>query len=71
MSSKKKLMHFINDKTVEVSYSVTNAFSNSLNSVMYFFQLPRPLNDQAIVLKHMGLTKIFNKRIEIGAINLY
>ena len=62
MSSKKKLMRFINDKSVELSDSVTNAFSNSLNSVMYFFQLPRPLNDQAVVLKYLGLTKIFNKR---------
>ena len=62
MSSKKKLMRFINDKTVELSDSATNAFSNSLNSVMYFFQLPRPLNDQAVVLKYLGLTKIFNER---------
>ena len=62
MSSKKKLMRFINDKSVELSDSVTNAFSNSLNSVMYFFQLPRPLNDQAVVHKYLGLTKIFNKR---------
>ena len=62
MSSKKKLMRFINDKSVELSDSVTNAFSNSLNSVMYFFQLPRPLNDQAVVNKYLGLTKIFNKR---------
>ncbi len=62
MSSKKKLMRFINDKSVELSDSVTKAFSNSLNSVMYFFQLPRPLNDQAVVHKYLGLTKIFNKR---------
>lgn len=62
MSSKKKLMRFINDKSVELSDSVTNAFSNSLNSVMYFFQLPRPLNDQVVVHKYLGLTKIFNKR---------
>ena len=55
-------MRFINDKSVELSDSVTNAFSNSLNSVMYFFQLPRPLNDQVVVHKYLGLTKIFNKR---------
>ncbi len=29
---------------------------------MYFFQLPRPLNDQAVVPKYLGLTKILNER---------
>ena len=62
MSSKKKLKRFINDKSVELSDSMTNVFSNSLNSVMYFFQLPRPLNDQAVVPKYLGLTKILNER---------
>ena len=62
MSSKKKLKRFINDKSVELSDSMTNIFSNSLNSVMYFFQLPRPLSDQAVVPKYMGLTKILNER---------
>ena len=62
MSSNKKLIRFINDKSVELSDSMTNVFSNSLNSVMYFFQLPRPLNDQAVVPKYLGLTKILNER---------
>ncbi len=62
MSSKKKLKRFINNKSVELSDSMTNVFSNSLNSVMYFFQLPRPLNDQAVVPKYLGLTKILNER---------
>ena len=62
MSSKKKLMRFINDKSVELSDSMTNVFSNSLNSVMYFFQLPRPLKDQAVITKYLGLAKIFNEK---------
>ena len=62
MSSKKKLKRFINNKSVELSDSMTNVFSNSLNSVMYFFQLPRPLNDQAVVPKYLGLTKILNEK---------
>ena len=62
MSSKKKLKRFINDKSVELSDSMTNVFSNSLNSVMYFFQLPRPLKDQAVITKHLGLAKIFNEK---------
>ena len=62
MSSKKKLKRFINDKSVELSDSMTNVFSNSLNSVMYFFQLPRPLKDQAVVPKYLGMTKILNER---------
>ena len=62
MSSKKKLKRFINDKSVEISDSMTNVFSNSLNSVMYFFQLPRPLKDQAVITKYLGLAKIFNEK---------
>ena len=62
MSSKKKLMRFINDKSVKLSDSMTNVFSNSLNSVMYFFQLPRPLKDQAVITKYLGLAKIFNEK---------
>ena len=62
MSSKKKLKRFINNKSVELSDSMTNVFSNSLNSVMYFFQLPRPLKDQAVIVKYLGLTKIFNEK---------
>ena len=62
MSSKKKLKRFINDKSVELSDSMTNIFSNSLNSVMYFFQLPRPLKDQAVITKYLGLAKIFNEK---------
>ena len=62
MSSKKKLIRFINDKSVELSDSMTNVFSNSLNSVMYFFQLPRPLKDQAVITKYLGLAKIFNEK---------
>ena len=62
MSSKKKLKRFINDKSVELSDSMTNVFSNSLNSVMYFFQLPRPLKDEAVITKYLGLAKIFNEK---------
>tara|TARA_B000000532_G_scaffold96530_1_gene77392 strand:+ start:402 stop:1133 length:732 start_codon:yes stop_codon:yes gene_type:complete len=62
MSSKKKLKRFINDKSVELSDSMTNVFSNSLNSVMYFFQLPRPLKDQAVITKYLGMAKIFNEK---------
>ena len=62
MSSKKKLKRFINNKYVELSDSMTNVFSNSLNSVMYFFQLPRPLKDQAVITKYLGLAKIFNEK---------
>ena len=62
MSSNKKLMRFINNKSVELSDSMTNVFSNSLNSVMYFFQLPRPLKDQAVITKYLGLAKIFNEK---------
>lgn len=62
MSSKKKLNRFINDEYVELGDSLTNVFSNSLNSVMYFFQLPGPLKDQAAIPKYLGLTKILNKK---------
>ena len=29
---------------------------------MYFFQLPRPLKDQAVITKYLGMAKIFNEK---------
>lgn len=48
MTSNKKLQRYENDILVSLQDSVQNIYSNSLNSVMYFFQLPKPLQDQAV-----------------------
>ncbi len=69
MTSKNILKRFINDKNIELEDSLINKFSNSLNSVMYFFQLPRPLKDQAVITEYLGCTKILNKKYWILKVN--
>ncbi len=48
MSSNEKLKRFENDSLIVIKDSIQQVYTNSLNSVMYFFQLPKPLQDQAV-----------------------
>jgi hypothetical protein len=48
MSSDTKLNRFVNDTLFVLQDSLQKIYTNSLNSVMYFFQLPRPLEDPAV-----------------------
>ena len=48
MTSDEKLKRFENDILVFLEDSIQNVYSNSLNSVIYFFQLPKPLLDRAV-----------------------
>ena len=61
MTSKNKLNRTMEGKSVRLSDSIINLYSNSLNSVMYFFQLPNPLKDDAVVSELLGTTKILGK----------
>jgi hypothetical protein len=47
MTSDKMLQRYENNILVSLQDSIQNVYSNSLNSVMYFFQLPKPLLDPA------------------------
>ena len=49
MNSEKKLQRYVNDSLISLSDSITNVYSNSLNSVLYFFQLPKLLQDTAVI----------------------
>jgi len=48
MSSEEPLKRKVNDTLISLQDSLQNLYSNSLNSVMYFFQLPKPLQDPAV-----------------------
>ena len=48
LSSTKGLKRFIDSVPESLTDSLALAYSNSLNSVMYFFQLPKPLLDGAV-----------------------
>ena len=48
MTNVDRLKHFENDSLLVLQDSIRKLYSNSLNSVMYFFQLPRPLQDLAV-----------------------
>ena len=48
LSSTKGLKRFIDSVPESLTDSLATVYSNSLNSVMYFFQLPKPLLDGAV-----------------------
>ena len=61
MTSNSKLKRYLDENPFILSDSLTDIYSNSLNSVMYFFQLPRPLNDPAVIANYYGEKIISNK----------
>jgi hypothetical protein len=58
MTSSKPLQRFIDGKMILLSDSLQRVYSNSLNSVMYFFQLPKPLQDTAAINELVGAVVI-------------
>ena len=58
MTSSKPLQRFIDGKVIQLSDSLQRVYSNSLNSVMYFFQLPKPLQDTAAINELVGTVVI-------------
>ena len=61
MTSNTKLKRYLDEIPLKLSDSLKDIYSNSLNSVMYFFQLPRPLNDPAVIANYKGEKTISNK----------
>ncbi|MGM0634956.1 MAG: DUF6503 family protein [Bacteroidota bacterium] len=51
----------VNGNTQKVSDSLANLYSESINSVHYFVQLPYRLNDAAVIKKHLGKESINNQ----------
>ncbi len=51
----------INDSLVSVTDKWAGKYSNSINSVFYFFRLPFNLNDEAVILTNLGKGKIEGK----------
>ena len=58
MSSEAKLKRYVNDSLVVLNDSIRHLYTNSLNSVLYFFQLPRPLKDPAVNFTDLGKVQI-------------
>ncbi len=61
MTSKNRLRRYRNGILIKLNDSIINLYSNSLNSVMYFFQLPYPLKDDAVISELLGTTTILGK----------
>lgn len=55
----------INGDTIQLSAKLVNAYSNSVNSVIYFAVLPYGLNDPAVKKEYSGETTINNKRYDV------
>ena len=55
----------INGKQVTVPDSMAEKYSNSINSVLYFIQLPYLLKDQAVKLSYKGETQIQEEWYEV------
>lgn len=51
----------INDKVVALSDEWADKYSNSVNSVFYFFKLPFNLKDEAVILTYLGVASIENQ----------
>lgn len=58
LHSKNGYSRHVNDRVVNVIDSMATNYSNSVNSVLYFFQLPLVLNDAAVQKEYKGTTTI-------------
>ena len=56
---KKRLKRKINGQEIELSDSLAQKFQTSLNSVMYFVELPNKLKDPTVITEYLG-EKIIN-----------
>lgn len=48
----------INNQVVDLPDSMSAKYTNSVNSVLYFIFLPRPLNDEAVIKEYLGEAEI-------------
>ncbi|WP_246062597.1 DUF6503 family protein [Mesohalobacter halotolerans] len=57
----KGFKRYVNDSLIQVADTTAQKFSESINSVHYFVQLPYRLNDKAVNKTYKGLDTINNK----------
>ncbi len=60
-NTKEDLTRFINDQKQDLADSTAFKYSESINSVNYFIQLPLRLNDQAVTKSYLGIDTIKGK----------
>lgn len=51
----KGLKRYVNEQAIQLSDSIVDVYQRSLNSVMYFTQLPYKLKDRAVVTESIGI----------------
>ena len=56
-----ELKRYLNDTLINVNKEWQNKYANSINSVLYFFQLPYGLNEPAVNKEYIGEQYINNK----------
>ncbi|MES2795422.1 MAG: DUF6503 family protein [Bacteroidota bacterium] len=52
--SNEGLIRFVANKQIELADSMAKKYKNSINSVVYFALLPKPLNDEAAIKTYLG-----------------
>ncbi|MFY0626501.1 MAG: hypothetical protein JXR07_09410 [Reichenbachiella sp.] len=55
---------YLDGEPITVEESWAKKYSNSVNSVLYFFQLPQGLNDPAVMKEHLGKKTISGETYE-------
>lgn len=58
------LERYANDTLLDISDEWKKKYANSVNSVLYFCQLPYGLNDEAVIKEYLGQKVINNKLYE-------
>ncbi|MEP2024319.1 MAG: DUF6503 family protein [Reichenbachiella sp.] len=62
LTNSTELERFVNDTLIDISQEWKYKYANSVNSVLYFFQLPYGLNDAAVKKKYLG-QKVINGQL--------
>ncbi len=62
LTNSTELERYVNDTLLDISDEWKFKYANSVNSVLYFFQLPYGLNDAAVIKKYLG-QKVINQKL--------
>lgn len=63
------LKRYVQDSLIQIADTTAQKYAESINSVLYFVQLPYRLNDEAVNKKYLGLDSIKNKVYHKIAVN--